>query len=120
MKDLIARMIPTMNDGSSDSTRKETDPQAKALINDIQETVSTFESKVAYAKNRGETWVETSKEVLNFYNPNGMGKNQFFSYNGILVCEFGKIDECENSMNADLQRQIHGQQEGVRTESNTK
>lgn len=83
-------------------------------VNDVQETVSQFEAKIAAALGAGERWVETSAEVIKNYNPGGLNGQKFFSYKGVLVCETGTTQACEDDMHKSLHRVIHGPNEGIR------
>jgi hypothetical protein len=81
-------------------------------INDVQETVSIFESKIAHAKRQSggtndHVWVETSKAIIDFYNPHGLGKTPFFSYNGVFVCEKGNLEACHAFLDRDLNQELH-------------
>jgi len=56
-----------------------------------------FENKIQRAKIMKETWVETSKEVINHHNPRGLGGGEFFIYKDIRVSEAGTKDTLEAS-----------------------
>lgn len=49
-------------------------------------------------KTEGIEWYETSKDVLDLYQPRGLGNAGFFIYKDIKVCEHGRAGELEEEM----------------------
>lgn len=70
------------------------------------DTLSEFSKRIDSAKMAGERWVETSPEIIRYFNPRGLGGAKYFTYSGILVCEFGKIEEAENQMDNETGRAL--------------
>jgi hypothetical protein len=64
-------------------------------------------SKIATAKAIGQEWVETTPEIIATLQPKGLGGAKYFIYNGVKVCEMGKIDEIETECNTPLHERIH-------------
>ena len=70
------------------------------VIDDTVETVNGFLSKIAVAKREGIPYVETSIDVVNHYNRNGLGDSKYFYFDGIRVYPHGtkEIVESEERM----------------------
>ena len=83
-------------------------PVATAL-----ETLSDFKLKVHQAKMEGNDWVETSPEIIKYYNPKGMNGVKYFWFDGVKVCELGKSEEIEQEIATPLAERMHGKSEGV-------
>lgn len=77
-----------------------------------QETYSQFKDKIDLATIRNEEWVETSPEIIQYFNPHGLNGSNYFVYKGIKVCEFGKSEEIQDKMDQDLAHS-HGKYIGV-------
>lgn len=83
------------------------------------DTLNDFEMRVHRAKISGDEWVETSDEIINYYNKSGMGKSQtgkdnlYFLYKGVKVCVFGMADKAEAQMSEQGGRIVHGPTEGI-------
>lgn len=82
-------------------------------IDDTADTVRTFLDKIAVAKGNQDEWVETSPEVIAHYNRRGMNGAKFFIFEGIKVCEHGKVDEIEHEMNESIAKKTFGDREGT-------
>lgn len=76
-----------------------------------RETTMMFMDKIETAILNGDEWVETSPELIAHYNRKGLGPNEYFIFKNIKVCAYGKSEECQNKMDADLHRLMHGAQE---------
>ena len=48
--------------------------------------------KIAFAKNNGDEWIETTPEIIKHYNREGLGGAEYFIYSGVKVCEKGKLE----------------------------
>lgn len=84
-----------------------------SAVNDVKETVSQFRDKIELAKVNGDEWVETSPEIIAHYQRKGMGPAQFFLFEGVKVCEYGKIDEILSKENQQMGVFLHGSREGL-------
>lgn len=102
MKNQTVHNTPTTKNGTYNNSQS---------VDDVKETVNGFLDKVACAKLAGDEWVETTQDVIRHFNRNGMNGAKFFIYNGLKVCEFGKIEEIEAEMNEPVGRKIHGSSE---------
>ena len=80
-------------------------------VNDKKEVLSEFIAKIANAKHLGNEWVETSKEIVDYYNPKGLNGAKYFIYDGIKVTEHGKSEEIEEENNQSIGQKIHGSEE---------
>lgn len=58
-----------------------------------------FEALVSLAIVRREEIVETTDEVINFFNPAGLGGASYFIYKGIKVCREGLTDTLSKELN---------------------
>lgn len=56
----------------------------------------------------GEEWVETSPEIIQYFNRNGLNGAKFFIYEGIKVAPFGESEAIEGSNHEQLGQRIHG------------
>lgn len=59
---------------------------------DVYQRLVDFENRINRAKIMKETWVETSKEVIQHHNPNGLNGSNYFIYKNIRVSEEGTMD----------------------------
>lgn len=75
--------------------------------------IRDFTAAVAVAKHKGEENIETSEEVIAFFNPNGLGGAKHFIYNGIMVCPYGQTEQIRKEMNEALSAKLHGAKEGI-------
>lgn len=87
--------------------------ELKPALDTVKETTGSFLDKIHQAKMAGDEWVETTPEIIQFYNRKGLNGAKFFIYDGIKVCERGKIEEIEDEMNTPLSEKLHGKGEGV-------
>lgn len=82
-------------------------------IDDTKVTVHTFMDQIEQAKINGDEWVETTKEIIHHYNRKGLNGAKYFVYNGVKVCERGKLDEIINEMNMQEGHKVFGPTEGI-------
>lgn len=83
------------------------------VVDDVKETVSSFMDKIARAKADGIEYIETSPEMIQFYNRNGLNGSEYFIYSGIKVFPEGKAEAILNKEAEQIGQRIHGIQEGV-------
>ena len=57
-----------------------------------------FEASISLCKSEGIEWLETSKDVIELYQPKGLGTAGFFIYKDIKVCEHGKAADLEEEL----------------------
>ncbi len=78
------------------------------------ETLTFFQAKVDRAKMAGPEdgdeciWVETSPAICKYFCRAGMGKAEYFDYQGVKVCETGKSAELKERMARQLGDLVHG------------
>ena len=85
----------------------------EAVNKEERETTMVFMDKIDRAIIEGDEWVETSPEIVGHYNKKGMGALPYFIYRGVKVCEYGKSEQIQNALDADLNRLMHGAKEAV-------
>lgn len=78
------------------------------------ELVSDFKDAIEMAKMSGDEWVETTEEVINYFNKGGLKGAPYFIYNGVKVCRNGDLEKVEDYMNRDLYVEAHGAGSGKR------
>jgi len=76
-----------------------------------RETTMMFVDKIDHAIVNDLDWVETTPELVHYYNKRGLGPNDYFIYKGIKVCEYGKSEACQAKIDADMNRLMHGAKE---------
>lgn len=64
----------------------------------------------------GAEWVETSPEIVKYYNPRGLGRSKHFIFQGIHVCATGDLDAAQKIIDQDLSETIFGPSEGKRVQ----
>lgn len=57
-----------------------------------------FEAAISLCKSEGIEWYETSKDVIDLYQPKGLGTSGFFIYKDIKVCEHGQAAKLEDAL----------------------
>lgn len=87
------------------------------MIDDVAETMSIFQEKVALAKDLkaegGDGWVETTPEIIAILKPRGLGVHngapvEHFCYHGVIVCAKGKKESIQAKMDEPLNNKMHG------------
>ena len=71
------------------------------------ETQDTLTRKVMIAKNAGHEYVETTWDVVNFFNPNGLGGAKYFIMNGIMVFPYGEYEKFNHEQGIQLDQVMH-------------
>lgn len=56
--------------------------------------------------------METSDEVIKYYNPAGLGGAKYFIFEGIKVFPLGLRDEIKGAEEEQMGRRLHGSKEG--------
>ena len=80
---------------------------------DTRERMSDLIQKVAEAKAAGEEWVETSPENIRLLQPKGLNGKKYFCWQGIKICEPGKIDEIEAEESQTAHDRMHPESKTV-------
>ena len=83
------------------------------------ETLSEFQSKVDRAKMENgfredgdpEHWVETCPQIIKYFNRQGLGKSDYFIYQGVKVTEVGKSDAIKERLAKQIGQINHGNAE---------
>lgn len=84
--DLIARLSP------EEYERLKKDLSAQLQHDFKVHPMQKFKDQIYQAKMEGLDWVEATQDVINFYNPKGLGpkgnfgQGEFFVFDGIKVC----------------------------------
>ena len=92
---------------------EDNDVYVEPKVDDIHETVSQFEQRVASALAMGEEILETTQGVINLYNPRGLGANPWFHFRGIMVCKYGDKDKVYETLTMQHGVKTYGKSEGV-------
>ena len=85
--------------------------QPKRVLDDRYQTTSEFEHKISAAVHQKVESIEATQEIIDYYNPNGLGGSKFFIYKGVKVFPTGRTEEIENELDQDLSEKIHGKNE---------
>lgn len=85
---------------------------ANLITKEEHESLNTFFTKISKATLDGEEWVETSPQIIDYYNKRGLGKAEYFIYQGIKVCEYGKSERLDKEMGRQLGEILYGKDEG--------
>ncbi len=64
----------------------------------------------------GLEWVETTPEIVKYYNPRGLGRSKHFIFQGIHVCAEGDLAKAQEIIDRDLNEMTFGPNEGVRVQ----
>ena len=91
------------------------------LISEKQhETLTEFQAKVDAAKMNGEEWVETTPEIIKYYNRNGLGKHsEYFIFQNIKVCLNGQGERIRTKLGTQLGVILYGAEEGRANQGST-
>ena len=76
-----------------DAAQKMDDPPSKT--DDPTETPNGLISKVAAAKTMNESFVETSKEIFDFFMKNQKHPSRYFMMDGVRVYKYGEREAIE-------------------------
>lgn len=78
------------------------------------ETLTEFQSNIDAAKMNGDEWVETTPEIIKYYNRNGLGKHaKYFIFHNIKVCERGQLQAIQSEMDRQLGKINFGDDEAT-------
>lgn len=86
---------------------------ANLITKEEHETINSFYDKIHEATINGVPWIETSPEIIKHYNKSGVGKSGYFIFQGIKVCEYGKSEALQKSLEKQLGQILYGDGEGV-------
>lgn len=120
MSNPTVQPTPTTNAGISPRSIK--DPATKGdltqalkenlVSKEHRETINEFMDKIHQATIEGGEWVETSPEIIKHYNRGGLGKAEYFVFQGIKVCEQGKREALEEKLGKQIGQELYGSSEG--------
>lgn len=72
------------------------------------ETPQMFELRVFKAQRDGQTSVEASQDIIDYYNPEGLGGADYFGFRNIRVYKAGTKDAVEAKEKLQSQERLHG------------
>lgn len=76
-----------------------TAPAANPLEDAAQkDTLTSFQAKIDDAMLQGNEWVETSDDIINYYNKAGLKGQEYFIFRGIKVTQFGKSEDLDEKL----------------------
>ncbi len=61
----------------------------------------------------GDEFVETTSEIINYFNRSGLNGKLYYIHEGIKVCEHGMIDKIMAKEALSMDQVLHGTNEGV-------
>lgn len=75
-------------------------------------------NKIALAKRQlkdgtGDGWIETTEDLIKYFNPNGLGGAQYYIHDGIMICKYGDKEKCINNMELSAHERLHGTLDGI-------
>lgn len=73
-----------------------------------EKTLNDFEADISHALMNDDVWVETTPEIMAYFNRNGMGGARHFIYKGIKVCLPGDAGKIEAEESKTAEERIHG------------
>lgn len=93
-------------------------PEKKEVI----ETITDFKNKIdaakmAAAEDDSQPWVETTPEVIKYYNRKGLGGAEYYMHEGVRVCEYGKKEAILAREKESMDQRLHGDKEAVREQA---
>jgi hypothetical protein len=74
-----------------------------------EETAQQFELRVFKAQRHGFNYVEANKDILDEYNPEGLGSATYFDYKGMRVYAAGTKLATEEFEKQQNHQRIHGE-----------
>lgn len=79
----------------------------------MEAMLAKFEANIAAAKHTHEEWVEAPKDIIDYYNRNGLGGARYFIYKGVKVCESGQLDSVTDDLSTQTLHRTFGKSEGT-------
>jgi hypothetical protein len=80
----------------------------------VLETLSEFKAKLDHAKMNGDEWVETTRQIIDYYNRRSpVPQGWFYVHEGIRVCEQGHREKILEKENEQMDKRLHGVQEAT-------
>lgn len=55
-----------------------------------------------------EEWVETTPEIIDHFNKQGLGGARYFVYKGIKVCAEGELEPIQEYLAKTMEERVHG------------
>lgn len=84
----------------------------KLGLNETEETLNQFYSKIHRATIEGQEWIETSKEIIDHFNKGGLGPHaEYFIFQSVKVTEFGKSQRLKEELERPLGQILYGDDE---------
>ena len=86
--------------------------EANLVTKKEHETLTEFQAKIDHALIQGDEWVETTPEIIKYYNRNGLGKHsEYFIYKNIKVCLNGQGDRIREQLETQIGNLVYGKDE---------
>lgn len=80
----------------------------RRIVEDKIEPMSVFQGRIAAAKHQKVESIETSQEIIDYLNPNGLNGAKYFIYQGVKVYPEGKTAEIESEEDKPIHERLHG------------
>ena len=81
-------------------------------LNDKREVLSEFQAKVDHALMQGQEWVETSDEIIKYYNPKGLNGAEYFIFKGVKVAPYEQSASIQERLDQPMAERLHGDGQG--------
>lgn len=85
--------------------------KANLITKKEHETINTFFDKIHKATMENQEWVETSEEIINHYNKGGLGRSEYFIFQNIKVCAYGKSERLQKELARQMGEILYGASE---------
>lgn len=93
--------------------------QKNLVSKEHHDTINSFFDKIHRATIEGQEWVETTKEIIDHYNKQGLGRSEYFIFQGIKVTEYGKSERIQKELSKQLGQVLYGDSEGITNQGTT-
>ena len=77
-----------------------------------EDSQNEFENRIARAQLNGEAWVETTPNILQLFNRNGLNGAKYFVYKGVKVCLQGEAEQIEKDEALTIEERTFGKTKG--------
>jgi hypothetical protein len=85
--------------------------QTNLVSKEHHDTINSFFDKIHQATIEGSEWVETTPQIIHHYNKQGLGKAEYFIFQGIKVCPYGQSERLQKELSRQLGSVLYGDQE---------
>jgi len=107
-----------MNPGTSETSTNETtlvtskSLTPKEITDHFGQDIRDFISQIAVCKSQGMEELESSNEIIKYYNRGGLGDAKYFIFEGIKVYPLGQMETIKKEAEEQMSVRLHGHKEG--------